>query len=353
MSNLSSLDASALTWLLEPDPANPGVRYFALAGLLDRPAGDPELVTARQGVMSSGPVPAILDAQFPEGYWNHPGNAYAPKYRGTNWSVIFLAMLGAEPADKGVRAGGGYLLEHSRAASGRFRFTGSAASNVMVHCLEGNLCAALLDLGWLGDPRLDEALEGMARSVTGLGMAPAEDRQAPVRFYRSGNSGPGFLCSANNHLPCAWGAVKVLLALGKVPPESRTPAVTSATIAATGDFLLGRDPAVADYPTPFGGKPNGSWFKFGYPLGYVTDVLQNLEALAAAGFGADPRMASGLDLVRRKQDAKGRWKMEYTYNGKMWADVETLGQPSKWVTLRALRVLKRAGQITIPAGFAG
>ena len=51
-------------------------------------------------------------------------------------------------------------------------------------------------------------------------------------------------------------------------------------IAAGADFLLSRDPAVADYPTPYGGKPSESWFRFGYPLGYVTDVLQNLEALA-------------------------------------------------------------------------
>jgi hypothetical protein len=352
MSNLSPLDIRALAWLLESDTTNPGVRYFALADLLDRPADDAELAAARQMAMSSGPVPAILQAQSPEGYWIHPGNSYLPKYRGTNWSVIFLAMLGAYPADDRVRAGGNWVLEHSRSASGRFRFGGTDASNVMIQCLEGNLCAALLELGWLGDPRLDEALEGMANSVTGKGMAPAEDRHAPLHYYRSGNSGPGFLCSGNNHLPCAWGAVKVLLALGKVPPDRRTPAVRSA-ITAAAEFLLGRDPAVADYPTPEGGKPSGSWFKLGYPLGYVTDVLQNLEALAAAGFGADPRMARGLDLVRHKQDVQGRWKMEFTYNGKMWADVEELRQPSKWVTLRALRVLKRADQVTISAGFAG
>ena len=43
-----------------------------------------------------------------------------------------------------------------------------------------------------------------------------------------------------------------------------------------------------------------------------------------------------------KQDAAGRWKMEYTYNGKTWADIEEKGKPSKWVTLRALCVLKAA-----------
>jgi hypothetical protein len=45
-------------------------------------------------------------------------------------------------------------------------------------------------------------------------------------------------------------------------------------------------------------------------------------------------------MVLGKQDASGRWRMEYTYNGKTWADVEAKGRPSKWVTLRALRVLK-------------
>jgi hypothetical protein len=49
-----------------------------------------------------------------------------------------------------------------------------------------------------------------------------------------------------------------------------------------------------------------------------------------------------LRLVLSKQDAAGRWKMEYTYNGKTWADIEEKGKPSKWVTLRALCVLKAA-----------
>jgi len=50
--------------------------------------------------------------------------------------------------------------------------------------------------------------------------------------------------------------------------------------------------------------------------------------------------------MRLSQDASGRWALRYTYNGKTWADVEQKGQPSKWVTLRALRVSKRAGMIT-------
>jgi len=188
---------------------------------------------------------------------------------------------------------------------------------------------------------LEEALNWLARSITGEGIAPAGQKDAAVHYYRSGNSGPDFACSANSHRPCAWGAVKAMLALGKVPPTARTPAMQDA-IAAGARFLLDGNPALADYPTAFDTKPSGSWFKFGYPVAYVTDVLQNLEVLTALDCGNDPRLADALELLLRKQDAQGRWKMEYTYNGKMWVDVEAKGQPSKWVTLRALRVLKRA-----------
>jgi hypothetical protein len=76
-------------------------------------------------------------------------------------------------------------------------------------------------------------------------------------------------------------------------------------------------------------------------MSYVSNVLEALQALAEAGRGADPRLGDALHLVLSKQDRWGRWKMEYSLNGKMWADIEKKGRPSKWVTLQALRTLKR------------
>jgi hypothetical protein len=73
---------------------------------------------------------------------------------------------------------------------------------------------------------------------------------------------------------------------------------------------------------------------------YVTDLLQNVEALARLGCGGDPRLANALAIVREKQDAQGRWPLEYSYAGKTWVDFGPKKQPNKWVTLRALRVLK-------------
>lgn len=341
MTKLEGFKADPLPWLLEDDSQNPGVRFFTLTEILNKPFDDPEVSAAKCSLMQSGPVPAILAAQQPQGYWIDPGPGYTPKYRSTVWQIIFLAQLGADGGDPRVRAGCDYVLDNARSKHGGFSIT--ATPGGMIHCLQGNLVAALIDLGWLEDERLQSALDWLARSITGEGIASMRDAEAPVRYLKGGNSAPGFVCSANNQLPCAWGAVKAMLALSKVPETLRTP-VVKAAIQAGIDFLLGCDPAIADYPMGYSTKPSRSWFQFGYPIGYVTDVLQNLEVLTALGQGSDPRLINALDLLRSKQNAGGRWLLEYTYNGKTWIDVEKKGKESKWVTMRALRVLKNSGK---------
>ena len=108
------------------------------------------------------------------------------------------------------------------------------------------------------------------------------------------------------------------------------------------EFFLSRDLAKADYP--YTRRVSGEWFKFGFPLSYTSDVLEVCLALCEAGCGRDARLTNAIKLVISKRDADGRWAMKHSLNGKMWVDVEKKGQPSKWVTLRAMRVLKAAGR---------
>jgi hypothetical protein len=70
-------------------------------------------------------------------------------------------------------------------------------------------------------------------------------------------------------------------------------------------------------------------------------VLEVLHAMAELGYGAHPELRDAVRFVLSKQDRQGRWKMEWSLNGKMWVDIEAKGQPSKWVTLQAVRTLKR------------
>jgi hypothetical protein len=327
-----------MPWLLEDDAANPGVRYFALKDLLDKPSDDPEVADARQAVMSTGPVPTILETQEPEGYWVKPGPGYFPQYRATVWAVTMLAQLGSDGTDERVRKGCEYVLAHAIDKNGAFSM--SAIPSQAILCLNGQVLAALLDLGWSGDDRVKRALEWLARVVTGEGVAPTEEKGAPLRYLKSATCGPGFCCGYNAKKPCAWGAVNVMHAFSKLPEDARTPLLDKA-MAIGLEFLLSKDPAVADYPMGSGSKPSGNWFRFGFPLFWVTDVLRNLTVLTSFGYGNDSRLSGAMDLVLSKQDEQGRWKMEYSYNGKTLVDIEEKGKPSKWVTLRVLRLLKR------------
>ena len=118
MSWLELLNDDPLPWLIEPN--NPSVRHFALTDLLDRPADDPDVVTAQAAINSNRPVKNILDAMYPQGYWVNPGPGYSPKYRATVWSVIFLDQLGADGSDPRIRASCEYVLSHTQAPNGGF-----------------------------------------------------------------------------------------------------------------------------------------------------------------------------------------------------------------------------------------
>jgi hypothetical protein len=130
-----------------------------------------------------------------------------------------------------------------------------------------------------------------------------------------------------------------MLAFSKLPQRKRTDLINNA-ISAGVDFLFSKDPAKADYPCGYSNKPSGNWWKFGFPVFYVTDLLQNVEALVGLGYGNDPRLVRALNIIRQKQDSLGRWLLEYDYTGKTWVDFGAKKQHNKWVTLRALRVLK-------------
>jgi hypothetical protein len=320
-----------LNWLLEP--ADPGVEYLARRDLLK--SGPKELAALREKVHREGPIAEVLDQMQPEGYWVKAGAGYNPKYHGTVWSMILLGQLGATiAADRRLATASAYLLDHALAGGGQFSWKGSPSCTI--DCLQGNLCAALLDIG-CQDTRLDGAFAWMARSQTGEGLAPAGSTVSG-RYYFTGKCWPNFACSATHRQPCAWGAVKVLLAFSKYPRKKWTPDIEKAVQMGV-DLLFGVDPVTAKYPTGSDSRPSGVWWKSGFPVFYVTDLLQLAEALVGLGYGGDRRLENTLGFIRGGRDKDGRWKLEHHYNGKTWIDAGPGGRPNKWVTLRALKVL--------------
>jgi hypothetical protein len=311
MTKMSFLKADPTPWLLEPD--NPSVRYFTLIDLLERSPSDAEVCQAKAAIMSSEPVQKILDAQYPDGYWVKPGIGYSPKYRATVWQVIFLADLGATRTAQ-IEKACEHIFEHAQRPDGAF-IANKGKSGAII-CLNGNLLRSLLWFGYGDDPRGQRGLDWLAGRVNG-------DR--------------GFRCHYNGGLPCAWGAVKALSAFATLPEGERSAAIQEA-IERGVEFLLSYGLVRADYPSGHGGV-SPLWFRFGFPLTYVSNILETLLVLIKLGHGRHPRLSGAIEFMLSKQDEEGRWPLEYS-PAKTWARFGQRGQPSKWITLDALRVLR-------------
>ena len=307
-------------WLLEAD--NPSARYLALTGILGRPVGDPETAAARAAIPALRQARAILSAQWPEGYWMHPGVGYSPKYKASVWQVIFLAQMGM-PRTSATDRACGYLLDNARLPNGLF--TADKTARGAIPCLSGNLLRAMRQLGCV-DPRLEESAEALAQAVVRDEFRCWCNAKPRVVRMRDG-------------LPCAWAAVKALGAFAELPAERRSPAVQSAVEGGVA-LLLGGDLASGGYPAP--GGPSPLWLKLGFPLAYASDLLEALEVLLRLGAGRQPGVKPAIDLVVTKRDSAGRWALEYTPHN-TWSSFGPVGRPNKWVTLRALWVLRAWG----------
>ena len=346
--NAEPLHAGVLDWLVSPD--DPSVRFFALTELLGEPAEGGEAAQARREIMTQGAVPRILAAQKADGHFCDPARFYVDKYRGTVWQLMILAELGADPGDARVRAACEAVLRDSQHAdSGGLscetsRKTGGGLPSGVVPCLTGNLVFSLIRLGYLDDPRLQRAIDWIAtyqRFDDNDGDAPTG---GPYDRYE--------MCWGRH--TCHMGAAKALKALAEIPPERRSPAVVR-TLAGGTEYFLKHHVHKRSHDLTQTAKPG--WRRFQFPLMYQTDALEILGILAKLGVLSDrvrddctrvPRDArtqEALDLVHSRQDADGRWTLQQTFNGRFHVDIEAKGEPSRWVTLKALQVLKAAGRL--------
>lgn len=325
-----------IDWLLQD--TSPEIQYLTHTEILNVSPDDPSLKRLQQQTYQKGVIAEILAHMQPEGYWEKAGPGYLPKYRSTVWSILLLAQLGAKTQyDSRIKTACDYLCQNALTSQGQFTFNGAPSGTF--DCLQGNLCWALSLLNF-NHPLLDKSFEWMARTVTGEGLQANTEKQAQNRYYAY-QCGPVFACGSNDTLSCAWGGIKVMKAFSLLPRNKCTPLIQQA-IQTGIDFFFSVDPATASYPiTDRATSPSRNWWKFGFPLFYVSDVLEIAEFMTALGYGADPRLMNLYNLILEKQNSQGGWNLEYDYKGKTWGDFGVKNKPNPWVTLRVLRVLKQ------------
>jgi hypothetical protein len=338
-----------IDWLLAED--NPPVRLLALTRLLHRPETDAEVLAARARLMDYPVTRSILEHS--EQFWADDKQAYQ-KYRGKYWQVIFLGQFLADGRDPRIARGIQDLLADRKWVH---RWGGG-------QCLTANMLTAFRRLGYGDHPVVQEETEGLAQQLLADG---------------------GVDCDVLTYSPlsrCYMTLPKLLLCFGEVPAAQRSVA-QQAAIDWIVQALLDRQvylyvpgnrkawhqtvlvpaPKAADLPPGQTVKgwvaeqsarfvaehglgertPKQGWTKFGFPLNYNSDILEALYALATVGVPASRALDKALQVIRDKRTAEGVWLLDKSFNGKMWADVEAKGQPSKWITLYALIVLDHFG----------
>ncbi len=339
----SVLRTDPTKWLLEN--TNPSVRYFTLHNLLDKPQDDPEVVLTREQIMHMPPVRRILNSQKPGGYWGDPQKFYVDaKWRGTFFTLILLAELGADGNDGRIQKACEFILANSQVEnSGGFAAKGNphgvgGMPKGEHPCMTGKMIWALIRFGYLNDARIQQGIDWI---VTYQRFDDGEQKRPPEGWPYSWRG-----CWGKH--TCFRGVVKNLKALAEIPKDRRSERVTQ-TIKKASEFILTHQVYRRSH------RPDevirAEWQQFIFPQFGDIDVLEILLILTALGY-RDSRMQDAINFVISKQNEQSRWPLERSYHGRMRASLEREGQPSKWITLRAMTLLKRFyGQATSNTGI--
>lgn len=306
---------TVLDWLLDSDPA---IRWQALRDLTDAPAD--EVAAERANVSIEGWGAQLLAEQGADGYWD--ADSSNPEWV-TLRALLLLRDMGLDPRS-----------EAAQRAVARVR------DNVT---WQGVLPQ---DAAWHGKLLFAGEVEPCVNGrVVAIGAYFGEDEQSIVdRLLGEQMVDGGWNCEQESGSTRGSFHTTICVLEGILEHERATggsPAVTAARERGQ-EYLLERRllrrRSSGDVIDP-------AWTQFAFPTGYHYDVLRGLDYLRSAGVRPDARMAEALDLVASKRDPDGRWPLETAHPDELDAEPGVVeGEPSRWITLRALRVLRWAGR---------
>lgn len=298
---------NVMEWLLESDPA---IRWQVMRDLTDAP---PEVVaTERSRVGREGWGARLLRLQDARGQWG--GAEYSADWTSTTYALLLLRHLGLDPVSDEARAAVGRVREHVLWTEWDRRpfFSGEVEP-----CINGMVLAVAAYFGELGagDGRLPGRLLGEQLEDGGWNC------EAPERSRRS---------SFNTTISVLEGLWEYEQAAGP------SPEVTAARLRGE-EYLLERR---LFRRRSTGAVIDQDWLQFSFPPRWYYDVLRGLDHLRRTGAAPDERCREAIDLVRAKQGPDQRWPLENVHEGAVHFDIDPgPGEPSRWNTLRALRVL--------------
>jgi hypothetical protein len=306
---------TVIDWLLDSDPA---IRWQVMRDLTHEPA---DVVAAeRSRVATEGWGAQLLARQTPDGLW--AGNAFSQERTDTFHVTELLRRLGLDPESEQARRAIGLVREHVTWGDGA-EWQNAWAENGFFEgevepCINGNVVST--------------------GSYFGVDMTPLVERLLDEQLGDG-----GWNCEVENGATVSSFGTTINVLEGLLEYER----------AAGGSTRVGearrRGEAYMLERRLFRRKSNGevidpTWLQFSYPTWWHYDVLRGLDYLRDVGHDpADERIAEAIEVVERNRDPDGRWPLQNDHGGESYIEMEREGEPSRWNTLHAMRVLAWAG----------
>ena len=300
-------------WLLESDPA---IRWQVLRDLAD--ASPAEVAAERARVAREGWGAQLLAAQDADGRWG--GGTFFPRGTGTFDTLHVLYLLGPDPEDEAVQRAVSPVHEAARwDYDPSFRFFDGEVEP----CINGRVVA-------IG-------------SYFGRDMSSVVDRLLSEQMADG-----GWNCEQENGSTRGSfdTSINVLEGLLEFERSAGTSVEVRSARERGEEYLLERRLL---HRLSDGEIAQPRWLEAGFPYSFNYDVVRALDYFRSARPEPDERMDEALDAVASKRGADGHWPLETAYHEQLAVDFgETVGQPSRWITHRALRILRWAN-VPVPA----
>lgn len=271
-------------WLLETD--DPSIQLWYQLDIAHRPEDAAAVLETRERVLYSDAVQVIFRAQNEAGYWASPDALAEPEFTATLWNLALLAELGIPRSSRRARDACAFVLQNFLNEDGHFKGLNAAESGYLLRALayfrpDTEVVRAAL------------ALEKQVRT--------AEDA----------------LCAL-----WGWRAL-----------------TDTAEVAAEADLMLERVLNVLGVRNLEHLALETQYSPLTFPQFDPEDPLFLLRVLAEYDRLQDPRAVPLMDALVAKQDERARWTLERDFNAQLLTPFERAGEPSRWITLNALRVI--------------
>jgi hypothetical protein len=305
-----------LQWLLEGDPA---IRWQTLRDLARATEGVVE--RERKRVARDGWGGRLLAEQSPDGRWargkSSDGGLYNPKWVSTTYTMMTLRDFGLAPANQRARRACKLLLDQGLQRAGGIGYGNWEKGRGRGETCISGMVLSILSYFEYDDPRLDTlAAHLLAEQMLDGGWNCRRPRGAT---------------HASVHT-----TISVLEGLRNYEGRGRRLAAVRTAQRRGREFLLVHR-LFRSHRTGKIIRPE--FLRLSFPPRWHYDVLRALDYFQSVRAPRDERVAEAIDVVRGHRGADGRWTLENRYTGKTYFELERVGAPSRWNTLRALRVL--------------